>query len=180
MKKIICAFLLVTLLCSLVGCSVSSTKQYDELVVEHNNLQARNDTLKTEYNDLVTKYDDLKAKYDKLNEDHFDICNSYKDLYARYNEAVADDMAISISLQAIARVLDDNASIVIFDERVIHIMVSYFDGVKEKVEEFYPMIVTDLKTDGYESCIVSVIDGAGKCLYGWTIYANGENDPFLS
>ena len=190
MKKIFTIIMVMTLMCLLTGCDSEHEvllEKYDELVSQYDSIkkdyedvQAEYDALKEEYKDVQSKYDELETKYDTLNEDYFYMCNAYKSLYAQYNEIVADDAAISVSIKAIASVIDENSHIAIFDGRVIHIMVSYFEGVKEKVEEFYPMIVTDLTKDGYESCIVSVIDEDGKCLYGWTIYKTGESDPLLS
>lgn len=174
MKKIICAFLLVTLLCSLVGCSVSSTKQYDELVVEHNNLQARNDTLKAEYNNLVAKYDDLKAKYDNIEVEYAELTEKYEALDTLYNDYVAlteSQMAKrDVTFEAVGKTISDKAVTSVMEDVVVirlpyGIIVDDIDAVMNGCETIGLL----LSTSEYKSCVLLFVDNKGVCHTGMNL-----------
>lgn len=179
MKKIFIMIMAMTLICSLIGCASHSVSKGDALTsgseteVITDDISNKYDELLKEHNDLQTKYDDLLGKYSN-------VVDLYGELSEKYEAEIMDNLSTPVVITAIAKSIDDNAVITIYNEKIAHVMVSYSAGIKEKVEEFYWMIPSALSTEGYESLIISAIDETGKCVCGWTIYETGENDPFVS
>ena len=127
----------------------------------------------------VGSYSDLSAEHDELTEKYNEVFADYKDLYSRYTEAIKDDLSVPVVIRGIAKSIDENSVVTTFDERVVHIIVSYSADINDRVKEYYAMIPSALRTSEYESLIISVVDETGKCVYGWTILSNGDNYPFV-
>ena len=125
-------------------------------------------------------YFELSDEHDTLSENYSEVVESYKELHGKYSEVIEDDLSIPVVIQGIAKSIGENAVVTKFDERVIHIIVSYSTDIKDKVEESYHFITSALRTSGYESCVISVVDENGKCVYGWTVFDTGDYNPFVS
>lgn len=123
--------------------------------------------------EIRNKHDTLQVQYDEL-------FANYKDLYERYEGEIEDELSIPVVVSTMAKQIDKNAVVTVFDEKVVHIMVSYATDIKNRVEEYVGLIPSTLGTYEYESCIISVVDDTGKCVYGWTIWEKGEIDTFVS
>jgi hypothetical protein len=123
--------------------------------------------------DLIEKYEELEVKYNEC-------FTNYKELYEKYKSEIEEDLVIPIVIQSIANLIDEKAVVSIFDEKVVNIIVSYSKDITERVGEYAGMIPSALKTSGYDSCVISVIDASGKCVCGWTIYKTAEIDTFVS
>lgn len=124
--------------------------------------------------------DGWSVKYDEVAGKYSDAIENYKELYDKYKEMVEDDLSTPIVVSTIAKQIDENAVVSVFDERVVHIIVPYSDNIKDKVEEVAWMLPSSLGTYEYESCIITVVDETGKCAQGWTICETGETDYFIS
>ena len=178
MKKIICAFLLVTMLCSLVGCSVSSTKQYDELVVEHNNLQARNDTLKAEYKDLAAKYDEITAKYYLIEAEYAELTEKYEALDTLYNDYVAltesQMVKNDIGFELLGKTMSDEALTAVMGDVVV--MTLPYVSPDESLEilgDSATLFGLTMSSNDYKSCLLLFVDDNGDCQIGFNIIKNG-------
>ena len=124
-------------------------------------------------NNITEKYNDILSKYNE-------VVTDYKDLFERYKNEIAENLAIPASTSAIANLISEDSLVTVFDERVVHITVPYSTDIKDTVEKYVTMIPSSIGSYEYESCIISVVDEMGKCVYGWTIYETGDTDTFIS
>ena len=111
---------------------------------------------------------------------HGEVLGNYKELSKKYETLVEKDLSTPPVIKAIANLIDDNASITTYNESVVNIVVSETADIKSKVEEQLIFIKSSLNTYKYKSCVISVVDTNGKCVYGWTVLANGTSYAFLS
>ena len=109
-----------------------------------------------------------------------EVVDDYKELSEKYQNGVLNDIrSLPIVLDATARCIDDKAKVGIVD-KVVYMYVPYSSDVKSKIESYAWSIPSALKNDNYSSCIITVIDDMGKCVYGWTILPNSDTYAFVS
>ena len=118
-----------------------------------------------DYNEVVDKYSN--------------VVDDYKLLYDKYSNTMNTTQVSQILIESVVHNISDVAECGIFNE-VLYVCLPNFDDVKNKVEEHYQYISLLLEQYDYKSCVITVVDESGKCLYGWTLLSNGENYSFLS
>lgn len=118
----------------------------------------------------MSEVSQLETKYSEVIDDYKELSNKHQD----------NVYSVPIVLDTIARSIDEKATVNVIDNNVVSIYVPYSSGVKDKVEQYIWGIPTTLENDGYNSCIITVIDNDGKCVFGWTILSNGKTYAFLS
>ena len=117
---------------------------------------------------------DLKIKYNEVVDDYKVLSENYQ------NEILDKAYSSPVVLEAIARSIDDKAKISVIDGSIVYMYVPYSSDVKSNVEKFAWSIPLTLENNNYTSCIITAVDDAGKCVYGWTILQNSDSYAFLS
>lgn len=117
---------------------------------------------------------DLKIKYSAVVDD-------YKELSENYQNKILDEVYSSpVVIEAIAQNIDSKAKVDVINDSIVYMYVPYSSDIIEKVKKYVGLIPTSLKTYGYKSCIIVVVDETGKCEFGWTILQNKDSYAFLS
>lgn len=117
---------------------------------------------------------------DTLEATYGEVAERYKELVGKYEKQVYEDIESNpVILTALAHSIDDNAKISVIDD-IVYMHIPYTNDVKSKVAPFVSSIETELKNKDYSSCVITVVDEIGKCVFGWTILPNGESHAFLS
>lgn len=169
MKKLISAFLLVTLLCSLVGCS---SKKYEELVSKYDKLQQKYDKLRDENDDAQTQYDELKTQYDELMEKHEALDTLYNDYVAlTESQMVKNDIGFEI----LGKTMSDEALTAVMGDVVV--MTLPYVSPDESLEilgDSAALFGMTMSTNDYKSCLLLFVDDNGDCQIGFNIIKNGE------
>ena len=117
---------------------------------------------------------ELKTKYDEVVKD-------YKEVSEQYSKEVIDKaFSIPIVLEATAQSIDKKGKVSIINDETVYMRLPYVDNIKDRVEEYVWAIIRELKQKDYKSCVITVIDDHGKCVYGWSILQNGDTYTFIS
>ena len=124
--------------------------------------------------ETISEMSDLKIKYN-------DVVDDYKELSENYQNKILDEAYASpVVIEAIALNIDSKAKVDVINDSIVYMYVPYSSDIIEKVKEYVGFIPTSLKTYGYKSCIIVVVDETGKCEFGWTILQNKDSYAFLS
>lgn len=179
MRKIIGAILLVTMLCSLVGCSSDVTEKYEELVSQYDTLQSKYDDLKTEHKDMQVKYYALEGKYDIIEVEYAELTEKYEALDTLYNDYVAftDSQAVKndIGFEILGKTMSDEALTAVMGDVVV-MTLPYVSSDKslDILGDSAALFGMTMSTNDYKSCLVLFVDDNGDCQVGFNIPKNGE------